>query len=135
MGHGHVIPNADGSRAKCGGPAICAECAREAVQHGVAYPLLSPIAMEERGGVPPTRAGRLHAIADAAPPVEVFDVPNEVRIVEVDGSLWFDHGDGRRTQLTKSSLAVKHDAWECPRCHRINAPHALQCTCTGKEAG
>lgn len=29
MGHGHVIPNPDGSKARCGGPALCAECARE----------------------------------------------------------------------------------------------------------
>jgi hypothetical protein len=29
MGHGHVIPNADGSKARCGGPAICSVCAAE----------------------------------------------------------------------------------------------------------
>lgn len=29
-GHGHVTPNADGSRARCGGPGICDECSREA---------------------------------------------------------------------------------------------------------
>lgn len=35
-GHGHVTPNADGSRAPCGGPAICAECALAfARAHGV----------------------------------------------------------------------------------------------------
>jgi len=28
-GHGHVTPNADGSKARCGGPAICAVCALE----------------------------------------------------------------------------------------------------------
>ncbi|MBN3757209.1 hypothetical protein G3N95_30005 [Paraburkholderia sp. Tr-20389] len=28
-GHGWVTPNADGSVAKCGGPAICRVCARE----------------------------------------------------------------------------------------------------------
>ncbi len=32
MGHGHVIPNADGSRARCGGPGLCDECGREAAQ-------------------------------------------------------------------------------------------------------
>ena len=31
MGHGHVKPNPDGTRARCGGPKICAECARELV--------------------------------------------------------------------------------------------------------
>jgi hypothetical protein len=29
-GHGHVTPNADGSKARCGGPAICPTCAIEA---------------------------------------------------------------------------------------------------------
>lgn len=29
-GHGHVRPRPDGLKARCGGPAICAECGREA---------------------------------------------------------------------------------------------------------
>lgn len=29
MGHGHVKKNPDGSRARCGGPAICSDCAHE----------------------------------------------------------------------------------------------------------
>lgn len=28
-GHGHVTPNPDGSKARCGGPAICSACAKE----------------------------------------------------------------------------------------------------------
>lgn len=28
-----------------------------------------------------------------------------------------------------------HSAWECPRCHRINAPHVDQCTCDSDGAG
>ena len=28
-GHGHVTPRADGAKARCGGPAICSECALE----------------------------------------------------------------------------------------------------------
>ena len=30
-GHGWVIPNADGSKARCGGPGICSACALEYV--------------------------------------------------------------------------------------------------------
>jgi hypothetical protein len=33
MGHGHVVPNPDGSKARCGGPVLCAECAREQATH------------------------------------------------------------------------------------------------------
>jgi hypothetical protein len=30
--HGHVVPRPDGMKARCGGPAICALCAREAAE-------------------------------------------------------------------------------------------------------
>lgn len=29
MNHGHVTPNPDGSKARCGGPALCSKCAQE----------------------------------------------------------------------------------------------------------
>ena len=29
MRHGHVIPNEDGSLARCGGPSLCSECKSE----------------------------------------------------------------------------------------------------------
>jgi hypothetical protein len=29
MKHGHVTPNTDGSKARCGGPKMCAVCAKE----------------------------------------------------------------------------------------------------------
>jgi hypothetical protein len=32
-GHGHVTPNPDGSKARCGGPSLCPECARETGPH------------------------------------------------------------------------------------------------------
>lgn len=31
-GHGHVTPNPDGSRARCGGPGLCGQCSAELVQ-------------------------------------------------------------------------------------------------------
>lgn len=31
--HGHVVPRPDGAKARCGGPALCAQCAREKAQH------------------------------------------------------------------------------------------------------
>jgi transcriptional regulator of met regulon len=30
MNHGHVVPNADGSKARCGGPGFCTQCSLEA---------------------------------------------------------------------------------------------------------
>lgn len=32
VGHGHVYPRADGTKARCGGPMICQECAKDFVQ-------------------------------------------------------------------------------------------------------
>lgn len=29
VGHGHVFPRPDGVRARCGGPAMCSECAKD----------------------------------------------------------------------------------------------------------
>jgi hypothetical protein len=31
-GHGHVTPNADGTRAKGGGPGLCGQCSTELIQ-------------------------------------------------------------------------------------------------------
>lgn len=37
-GHGHVVPNANGLKARCGGPAICSVCALELVEeHAAAW--------------------------------------------------------------------------------------------------
>lgn len=33
MNHGHVKPNPNGSKARCGGPAICKDCATELAQY------------------------------------------------------------------------------------------------------
>jgi len=33
-GHGHVTPNADGVKARCGGPHLCGDCARELMETG-----------------------------------------------------------------------------------------------------
>ncbi len=33
-GHGHVTPRPDGAKARCGGPALCPECARELAASG-----------------------------------------------------------------------------------------------------
>ena len=40
-GHGHVVRRDDGYLARCGGPGLCGQCARElAAQHGALGPLM-----------------------------------------------------------------------------------------------
>jgi hypothetical protein len=34
--HGHVVPRPDGAKARCGGPALCAQCAREKAAQEIA---------------------------------------------------------------------------------------------------
>jgi hypothetical protein len=38
VGHGHVRPRSDGVKARCGGPAMCRECAVELVRLGMNGP-------------------------------------------------------------------------------------------------
>ena len=40
-GHGHVTPRPDGARARCGGPGICAACAKEKSQLDASKALVS----------------------------------------------------------------------------------------------
>jgi len=48
-GHGHVKPNPDGSKARCGGPALCAVCARERSEaYVVAMAVAKAEAMERK---------------------------------------------------------------------------------------
>jgi hypothetical protein len=47
-GHGHVTPNPDGAKARCGGPGLCSECSRELVRK------------QEREGQPWPTGMRLH---------------------------------------------------------------------------
>lgn len=76
-GHGHVTPNADGSKARCGGPAICPKCASEA---GQAKAVVD--------------AGRVVVRPNEPPPVEdlaeryqiAFDALLEIR--NLDRSTW-----------------------------------------------
>jgi hypothetical protein len=46
-GHGHVIPNPDGSKARCGGPGICAVCSKEAAALGWKPPK-RPMSVQEQ---------------------------------------------------------------------------------------
>lgn len=58
MGHGWVIPNADGSKARCGGPAICSVCRRELQQQAANQ--FEALPVEARLGDEPIDAS-LHA--------------------------------------------------------------------------
>lgn len=45
VGHGHVFPRPDGVRARCGGPALCRECARDLARRNAVeakQPIRSP---------------------------------------------------------------------------------------------
>lgn len=51
MGHGHVIPNPDGSKVRCGGRALCSVCALEHARltlHAAKDAPVDPVALELR---------------------------------------------------------------------------------------
>lgn len=52
-GHGHVTPNLDGMRARCGGPTICRDCALELARLHVASPTNVCPAPDPRDGLHP----------------------------------------------------------------------------------
>lgn len=52
-GHGWVMPNKDGSKARCGGPALCKQCAAELQQVRAAGGGYQPIEQLGVRGDPP----------------------------------------------------------------------------------
>lgn len=75
-GHGHVIPNADGSKARCGGPGICGQCSLEAYKVSKLDP--TRIQMDTD---PVNRRLKGVAVHGNTP----FDVPF---ISQIEGNLW-----------------------------------------------
>lgn len=58
-GHGHVTPHADGSKARCGGPGVCAACSVEAAS--------AEIARDQRAQEAQARLARLDALNGPVP--------------------------------------------------------------------
>lgn len=58
MKHGHVTPNPDGSKARCGGPALCSKCAAELAELERSKP-------QEQGDLPELQAAVLEVFRAA----------------------------------------------------------------------
>lgn len=122
-GHGHVTPNADGSKVRCGGPGMCQECSLEFVSlpsNKFSVPLYV-------GDVPDCTCGPWLGVCPPPPcPVHTFTVPHvvittpPVKVTTTDGVEW-------------PPLVPVAQGWECPRCKTINAPAAM--TCQGRACG
>lgn len=48
MSHGHVRPNPDGSKARCGGPMFCSECAMEYARFNKKSDTKDPVTLQMR---------------------------------------------------------------------------------------
>lgn len=59
VGHGHVFPRADGVKMRCGGPALCSECAADAYRARAALAQPSPAQAEKAEVERPEVAGQL----------------------------------------------------------------------------
>jgi hypothetical protein len=69
-GHGHVTPRADGGMARCGGPALCPECARERAETG--QPALTGLRANRNCEDWPVRPDRCLSGDEESPDVKVF---------------------------------------------------------------
>lgn len=76
VGHGHVVPNADGSVARCGGPAICPTCAREQLE--VTTRLAEADSLE-----PAKQAAKIAAL---------IIIESALNILQADPHQWSDRG-------------------------------------------
>ena len=90
VGHGHVFARPDGRRARCGGPALCPECSKDATllaardaDAAVAVGRLRAVValLEDPGARPPRAVVLEHlraALADLGPalPPEAPDAPD-----------------------------------------------------------
>lgn len=85
MGHGHVTPNPDGSKARCGGPGVCPTCNQEAVTAGF-------FAGEPGGpGTQPQTVTCPHCHTTFQAAIAVVGEEGPVRMTEAAGS-----GDGKK---------------------------------------
>lgn len=80
-GHGHVFPRPDGHRARCGGPPLCSECARDLARKQAADP--SP----QQSTADPVSQKALANLLDA-----------------VEGVLWFSWADSDLDEDAARSL-------------------------------
>ncbi|WP_071556473.1 hypothetical protein [Pseudomonas aeruginosa] len=69
VGHGHVFPRADGVKMRCGGPALCSECAADAYRARAALAQPSPLQAEQ-----PTADDYEEVLADHRRLVRELDV-------------------------------------------------------------
>jgi len=85
-GHGHVHPRPDGVKARCGGPALCAQCSREAAEQAIltkqaelAQPVALPFAILD------DELAALRRFDECARDGEGYDVPKQmmVRLAEI----------------------------------------------------
>jgi hypothetical protein len=86
-GHGHVFPRPDGLRARCGGPGICPDCARDLVRK------------QEREGQPWPTGMRLHDGENwtvACDVKEDPDLPGDAPLRYVPATYVYKAGTGQK---------------------------------------
>lgn len=113
VGHGHVWPRPDGSRAKCGGPGICDACSRDAawVEAAKRGELYEPVAteMKDQDGHPvevlaPKRE-LLQGFKEVITAIEQMNCDDLIRLIpsEVEKGVW-DHSVADLYLVTKLFL-------------------------------
>lgn len=87
-GHGWVIPNKDGIKARCGGPGMCATCNREVVMAKSWEDIMKNI----------------HEVPDERVHRALFDLAGKIQVLEKQA---FDAGEAKMAAEAPASKARK----------------------------
>lgn len=115
MGHGHVVPNEDGSKARCGGPGLCDQCSKEFRFVENKTEANKPSELEAlRTDISKFR--ERYKISDLVPAVEVFGCADrydsvvrslEARITKLRGALEYCAKDFPHVKNQKTGIATE----------------------------
>lgn len=109
-GHGHIVPRADGAKARCGGPGICTECTVEQVRHEQAATGAERISADQTG--PDDRAVDIKILQNRC------DVADEMLAKLID-----DIGTGAGVaSLRRQALDIKSELRGVPHSRTSTAP-------------
>jgi hypothetical protein len=123
VGHGHVFARPDGRRSRCGGPALCRECSRDA-----AVAAAQEQATRERHAVTVARLRGLVALLRGNEPVKRGTIVEslELSLADLDPPVSADAAPAVKDDRVHSRACGIHDHAHGPACHP-NCP-----TCGGK---
>lgn len=137
-GHGWVLARPDGAKAKCGGPTICKECAREKAELEASYRPQAPLTSNQQFSVPYELMNRVYNVLAHYANEVTYEAPRIGGVAQ---------GCPRGERLTPGKLVwsarfmlrelerevLKRDAWDWIGKYEPVGPHCDTCRCRQDE--